>query len=351
MTLPVTESLLQRLGWDDGWEAAFAEHGAAGLAPARVAVQHRGAYDLMHEHGEQRASAANRLVREEGLPAVGDWVGIDLHSNLIEALLPRRTSISRKEVWQATREQILAANVDVSFLVQALPLDFNPRRLERYLAMAWESGAQPVVLLTKTDLVDDVQPYLDRVEAVTLGSCPVHAVSARTGEGLDEFRAWLEPNRTAVLLGSSGVGKSTIVNRLLDRELLATGELRADGRGRHTTTRRELLLLPGGGLVLDTPGLRELQLWDGGGVDDAFAEIAELAGGCRFNDCSHSQEPGCAVLAALAAGTLPPERLASYRKLERELAALERKRDRTAAIEYRRRWRAIARANRQRRNA
>jgi ribosome biogenesis GTPase len=202
LTLPVTESLLHRLGWDDGWEAAFAEHRAAGLVPARVAIQHRGAYDLMHEHGEQRASAENRLVREEGLPAVGDWVGLDPTSNLITALLPRRTSISRKATLDVTQEQILAANIDVSFLVQALPLDFNPRRLERYLAMAWESGAQPVVLLTKTDLVDDVQPFLARVDEVTLGSVPVHAVSARTGEGIDELRAWLQPNRTAVLLGS-----------------------------------------------------------------------------------------------------------------------------------------------------
>jgi len=237
LTFPVTDSLLHRLGWDDGWEATFAEHRAAGLLPARVAVQHRGAYDLIHDEGEQRASAANRLVREEGLPAVGDWIGLGPTTKLIEALLPRRTSISRKEVWQATREQILAANVDVAFLVQALPLDFNLRRLERYLAMAWESGAQPVVLLTKTDLVDDVQRYLDEVETVTLGSCPVHGVSARTGNGLDELRTWLEPNKTAVLLGSSGVGKSTIVNALVGEELLATQEVRVDDQmGRHTTT-------------------------------------------------------------------------------------------------------------------
>src|SRR5262249_1953180 len=200
------------------------------------------------------------LVGEEGLPAVGDWIGLDLSTNLIEALLPRRTSISRKEVWQATREQVLAANIDVAFLTQALPLDFNLRRLERYLAMAWESGAQPVVVLTKIDLVDDAQPYLDQVDTVTLGSCPVLAVSAKTGEGLDALTAWFEPNKTAVLLGSSGVGKSTIVNALVGEELLATQEVRADDQmGRHTTTRRELILLPAGGVVLDTPGIRELQ--------------------------------------------------------------------------------------------
>ena len=346
MTLPVTDSLLHRLGWDDGWEAAFAEHRAAGLVPARVAVQHRGAYDLMHEHGEQRASAANRLVREEGLPAVGDWVGLDPTSNLIEALLPRRTSISRKEVWQATREQILAANVDVAFLVQALPLDFNLRRLERYLAMAWESGAQPVVLLTKTDLVEDVQPYLDELEGVTLGSCPVQAVSAKTGEGIDDLRTWLEPNKTAVLLGSSGVGKSTIVNTLVGEELLPTQEVREDDQmGRHTTTRRELILIPTGGVVLDTPGIRELQLWDAD-LEQTFGDIEEIARRCRFADCNHDREPGCAIREALEDGTLSPERWQSYVKLQRELEAVEARRNHLLRQERVREYKIRARANR-----
>jgi ribosome biogenesis GTPase len=346
LTLPVTESLLHRLGWDDGWEAAFADYRAAGLVPARVAVQHRGAYDVLHELGEQRMSAANRLVREEGLPAVGDWVGIDLSTNLIEALLPRRTSISRKEVWQATREQILAANVDVSFLVQALPLDFNLRRLERYLAMAWESGAQPVVVLTKTDLVDDVQPYLDRAEAVSLGSCPVLAVSARTGQGLDDLRSWLEPNRTAVLLGSSGVGKSTIVNSLVGEELLATQEVREDDQmGRHTTTRRELILVPTGGVVLDTPGIRELQLWDAD-LEQTFGDVEEIARRCRFSDCHHDREPGCAIRDALADGSLSPERWQSYVKLQRELEAVEARRNHLLRQERVREYKIRARANR-----
>jgi len=346
LTLPVTESLLQRLGWDDGWEAAFAEHRAAGLVPARVAIQHRGAYDLIHEDGEQRASAANRLVREEGLPAVGDWVGLDLSTNLIEALLPRRTSISRKEVWQAAREQILAANIDVAFLVQALPLDFNLRRLERYLAMAWESGAQPVVVLTKTDLVDDEQPYLDQVESVTLGSCPVIAESAKTGQGLDELRAWFEPNRTAVLLGSSGVGKSTIVNSLVGEELIATQEVRADDQmGRHTTTRRELILLPTGGVVLDTPGIRELQLWDAD-LEQTFGDVEEIARRCRFNDCNHDSEPGCAIREALLDGSLSRERWDSYVKLQRELEAIEARRNHLLRQERVREYKIRARANR-----
>jgi len=327
LTLPTTESLLHRLGWDDGWEAAFAEHRADGLTPARVAIQHRGAYDLLAEAGELRAAAATRLVKLDELPVVGDWVGLDPETQQVEAVLPRRTSISRKEVWKAVREQVLAANVDVAFLVQGLPLDFNVRRLERYLAMAWESGAQPVVVLTKIDLVDDVAPFIDEVETITLGACPVYAVSALTGEGLDTLRPHFEPNRTAVLLGSSGVGKSTIVNALAGQELLATQEVRADDqRGRHTTTHRELILLRGGGVVLDTPGIRELQLWDAD-LEQAFGDVEEIARRCRFSDCAHDREPGCAIREALADGSLPFERWQSYVKLQRELEALEVRRN------------------------
>ena len=346
MTLSVIDSLLHRLGWDDGWEAAFAEHRSMGLEPARVAIQHRGAYDLIGETGELRASAANRLVREESLPAVGDWVGLDLTTNLIEAVLPRRTSISRKEVLQVTREQILAANIDIAFLVQALPLDFNLRRLERYLAMAWESGAQPVVLLTKTDLVDDVAPFLADAETVTLGACPVHAVSAVTGDGLDGLGTWLRGNRTAVLLGSSGVGKSTIVNALAGEELLPTQEVRADDQaGRHTTTHRELILLPGGGIVLDTPGIRELQLWDAD-LEQTFGDVEEIARRCRFSDCAHNREPGCAIRDALADGSLPQERWQSYVKLQRELEAIEARRNHLLRHERVREYKIRARAMR-----
>ena len=327
MTSPLTGLPLRRLGWDDGWEAEFDRHRAEGLAPARVAIQHRGAYDVVAADGTTRASASPRLVREHGLPAVGDWVGLDPVSGQIDALLPRRTVLSRKEAWQAVREQVLAANVDVAFLMQGLPLDVNARRLERYLAMAWESGAQPVVLLTKLDLVQDPVGYLAEVEAVTVGACPVHAVSAQTGEGLDEVRAWFRGDRTAVLIGSSGVGKSTLVNALAGAELLATQEVREeDQRGRHTTTRRELVVLPDGGVVLDTPGIRELRLWDGD-LEQAFGDVEAIAARCRFSDCSHRSEPGCAIRAALLDGSLSAERWSSYRKLERELRALEVRRD------------------------
>jgi ribosome biogenesis GTPase / thiamine phosphate phosphatase len=346
LTLPSTETLLQKLGWDDGWEAAFADHRAAGLVPARVAIQHRGAYDLIAEEGEVRVSAATHLVKGDELPSVGDWVGFDPVTNLVEAVLDRRTSISRKEVFKNVSEQVLAANIDVAFLVQALPLDFNVRRLERYLAMAWESGAQPIVLLTKTDLVEDTTPYLDDVEAVTLGSCPALAVSAKTGEGLEQLLPWLEPNRTAVLLGSSGVGKSTIVNALVGEELLPTKEVREDDqRGRHTTTHRELIILASGGVILDTPGIRELQLWDAD-LEQTFGDVEEIARHCRFSDCNHDQEPGCAIRAALADGSLAEDRWRSYVKLQRELEAIEARRNHLLRRERLREYKIRSRQNR-----
>jgi ribosome biogenesis GTPase len=346
LTLPSTETLLHKLGWDDGWEAAFADHRAAGLVPARVAIQHRGAYDLIAEAGEARASATTRLFKSDELPVVGDWVGYDPATNLVEAVLDRRTSISRKEVMHASREQVLAANIDVAFLVQALPLDFNVRRLERYLAMAWESGAQPIVLLTKTDLVDETAPYLDEVEAVTLGSCPTLALSAKTGAGLELLRPWLEPNRTAVLLGSSGVGKSTIVNALVGEELLATNEVREDDHaGRHTTSHRELIILEAGGVILDTPGIRELQLWDAD-LEQTFGDVEEIARNCRFSDCNHDQEPGCAIRAALADGSLADDRWRSYVKLQRELEAVEARRNHLLRQERLREYKIRARQNR-----
>lgn len=338
---------LRDLGWGAHFADAFRPYHDQGLVPARVAVQHRGAYDLLSEAGELRAALAGRLVREQTFAAVGDWVAVAPREGTIHGVLPRRTAFSRKEAWVRPAEQIVAANVDTVLLVTALGRDLNPRRLERYLVAGWESGAAPAIVLTKTDLdPEGVPAALAEAEAVAFG-VPVHPVSAVTGEGMEELGGYLGPGRTVALLGSSGVGKSTLVNRLFGRELLATAEVRADERGRHATTRRELVPVPGGGLLLDTPGMRELQLWEPeGGLDGGFPDVAALAERCRFSDCAHEREPGCAVRAALAGGSLAPERFAGYRKLERELRALALKLDKSLASEERRKRRKQARSRR-----
>jgi ribosome biogenesis GTPase / thiamine phosphate phosphatase len=338
---------LQDLGWAEGHETEFEPHAAAGLTPARVAAQHRGAYVLFSELGELRAETAGRLEHDAAgagdLPAVGDWVAVAArpaeHAATIRHVLTRRTSFSRKVALHATEEQVLAANVDAVFLVMSLNEDYNLRRLERYVATAWESGAQPVILLTKTDLCPDWPLRVLEVESIAYG-VPVHPVSALSGDGIETVRSYLAPGRTIALLGSSGVGKSTLVNTLAGEELLATAAIREDdGEGRHTTRHRQLVLLPGGGLVIDTPGLRELRLWDvAEGVSTTFADVEELAASCRFNDCAHRSEPGCAVQAALANGTLQFGRWAGYKKLQRELAHLERRLDKRLQAEERKRW-------------
>lgn len=341
---------LTALGWGETLAEQFEPYAATGLIPGRVAVQHRGAYDVLTEVGELRCDVAGRLYDEASspadLPAVGDWVAIAARreegSGTVQAVLPRRTKFSRKTAWQASEEQVLAANVDVVLIVTSLNEDLNLRRLERYLTLAWESGARPVIVLTKADLADDVPAGVAAVESVSFGA-PVLAISSVTGEGLDEVHAYLRPGVTAALLGSSGVGKSTLVNTLAGEEVLLTREIRDDGRGRHTTTRRELVQLPGGGLVIDTPGMREVQLWIADeGLEEAFEDVTELFGRCRFSDCAHQSEPGCAVKEALANGTLAPERWESYLKLQAELAHLERRLDKRAAAEERKRWKALS---------
>jgi ribosome biogenesis GTPase len=341
---------LEALGWDDRLGEEFEQYRASGLVPGRVAVQHRGAWDVLAEPGELRCDVPGRLTHEAAttadLPVVGDWVAVDARlaedAGTIRAVLPRRTKFSRKTAWQAAEEQVLCANVDVVFVVTSLNEDFNLRRLERYLTLAWESGARPVIVLTKADLHPSPELAVAEAESVAF-DVPVHAVSVPLDLGLDEMRAHLGPGVTAVLLGSSGVGKSTLVNALAGEELLATQEIRDDGRGRHTTTRRQLVLLPGGGVVIDTPGLRELQLWEAEeGLEEAFEDVVELETQCRFSDCRHETEPGCAIQAALADGRLSQERWDSFRKLERELEHLERRLDKRAQSEARRRWRAFS---------
>jgi len=315
-----------------------------------VAVEHRSEYVIYTEHGELRAELAGRLRHGDEHPAVGDWVAVALRPSegraTIHAVLPRRSAFTRKVAWAETKPQVVAANVDVVFVVCGLDANYNVRRIERYLTLAWESGAQPVVLLTKADLCDDVDPRVYEVESIAFG-VPVHAVSAPHGDGLETVRSYVPAGRTAALLGSSGVGKSTLVNALVGEELLATQGLRDDGRGRHTTSHRQLVPLPEGGLVLDTPGMRELQLWDADeGMQAAFADVDALAAQCRFADCAHREEPGCAVRAALAGGTLDVERFESWGKLQRELERLARKQDARARSESRKERARFARSMR-----
>lgn len=346
---------LNELGWNAHFEEWFAPHAEAGLVPGRVAVEHRGAYAVHTDGGEVWAELAGRLrhtaLRRDELPAVGDWVALQPlpeARGIVQAVLPRTSKFSRKAAFTEAEEQVLAANVDVVFIVTSINQDLSIHRLERYLTTAWESGATPVVVLNKADLCSPERlPIVQaQVEAIAFG-VPVLLVSAATGDGMDALEAQLAPGRTIALLGSSGVGKSTIVNRLAGREVLATQEISEDGRGRHTTSHRELVLLPGRGLVLDTPGMRELQLWEAAeGIDEAFEDLATLAEQCRFTDCEHETEPGCAVAGAIASGSLSAERLESYRKLQRELARLERKRDARLRADYRKQWRSFAREQR-----
>jgi ribosome biogenesis GTPase / thiamine phosphate phosphatase len=329
---------LNDLGWDDGFAAALEPY--ANCIPARVSAQHRGEYDVLAERGELRAHVAGRLLHEASsgadLPAVGDWVA--LRDETIHAVLPRRSAFLRKVAWSQTEAQVLAANIDTVFVLTGLDEDFSPRRIERYLTLAWESGATPALVLTKADLCRDPLALLLEAEQVALG-VSTHVVSNLTGEGLDELAPYLGPAKTVALLGSSGVGKSSLANRLLGGEVQVTKELAVDGTGRHTTTARELFRLPSRALLVDTPGLREVQLWDADeGIQEAFADIDELAADCRFNDCAHMREPGCAVQAAIDEGRLPRERLQSYRALQRELKRLAMKQDARLRSEERKKW-------------
>ncbi|HEY8378277.1 MAG TPA: ribosome small subunit-dependent GTPase A [Nannocystis sp.] len=342
---PADHGALARYGWDARAEAAWADHRGDGTEPGRVIAEHRGGYVVVAAPGELRAELSGKLrtaaAREPMLrPAVGDYVALDVHraagTATIHAVLPRTTVLTRRAAGRVATPQIVAANVDTVFIVHPLDQPPNPRRLERYLAITLASGAAPVIALTKADLVADREPVLSAIRpllAKVAGErpIPIHVLSSVSGEGLDALDAYVAVPRTTALIGASGVGKSTLINRWLGEDRLQTGELRDDGKGRHTTTRRELLVLPRGGVVIDTPGMRELGLWNADeSVPEAFADIAALAEGCRFRDCTHVHEPGCAVQAAAAAGTVEPERLESYRKLCAELAELAREREQAA---------------------
>ena len=345
--------MIDQYGWSEALSLDFAPFAARGLEPGRVTIQRRGQYDVITDRGEVVAEISGKLAHEAvegGLPVVGDWVALSPRPGedaaTIHAVLPRRTSFLRKAAGDGQVAQVVAANVDVAFLVAALNADFNPRRLERYLATAWQSGAAPVVVLTKADLCADVPAAVAAAEAVAIGA-PVLAISSLSGEGLEAVRAFLKPGDTAALVGTSGAGKSTLVNALAGETRMAVGEIRAnDARGRHTTTHRALILLPGGALILDTPGMRELALLDADeGVAATFEDIEVLAQGCRFRDCGHGAEPGCAVRAALKDGSLDPDRWLSYGKLQKEVALSDSKEDRAARLAGRQRGSAISKSH------
>lgn len=337
---------LHDYGWSDELDEAHRAAALPALVPARVIAEHRDRYRVIAAAGELAARIAGRLrhhaAEHADLPAVGDWVLLDPASvgdtAIIRAVLPRRSSFSRKVAGTRTDEQVVAANIDTVWLASALDQPLSLRRIERYLAMAWESGATPAILLTKADLADAPDASFAAVEGIALGVA-VHVVSSVRGDGLEALAPYLRAGRTVALLGPSGVGKSTLINRLAGEELLRTAAVSAfEHRGRHTTTHRQLIHLPGGGLIVDTPGMRELQLWDSEeGVHDTFADIDELAAGCRFADCRHEAEPGCAVLAAIDGGSLEAARLASWHKLQRELEYLDRRHDARARAEADRR--------------
>jgi len=341
---------LNELGWSEHFAAAQAAVAAPNLVPARVARQDYGCYLVFAEKGELVADVRGRLRHEAqgpaDLPAVGDWVAVQPWPGeakaTICAVLPRRSCISRKTAGARTDEQVLAANVDTLFLMVGLDRDFNPRRVERYLTFAWESGASPVILLNKADLCKDVEDRVLAIETIACG-VPVHALSALAGDNVEAIRGYFVEGRTAAFLGSSGVGKSTLINALIGEERQEVGAVReSDGRGRHTTTRRELVFVPAGGMIVDTPGMRELQLWaDEDAAGRTFGDIETLARRCRFRDCTHRTEPGCAVQAALDDGELDAGRLESYRKQQRELAYLARRQNESARRIEQAKWKSI----------
>jgi ribosome biogenesis GTPase len=346
------------LGWSDLFEQHFEPFGKQGLVPARVAQEHKQRYVLYCEKGEVEGEVSGKLRHEADskgeFPAVGDWVAVSIgpgeQKAIIHAILPRRSCLLRKAVLSGgrTEEQVLAANLDVAFLVSGLDGELNLRRIERYLSVVWEGETIPVIVLNKMDVCDDVDQHLREAASVAPG-VPVHAISAARNEGLAVFQDYLGSGKTGAFLGSSGVGKSTIVNALLGSERLKVAPVRDyDKKGRHTTSGRELFLLPSGGMVIDTPGMRELGMWnDQSGLSRTFDDVEELARGCRFRDCRHQGEPGCAVQQAIAEGLLDVKRLGNYLKLKRELARLAVRKDQRARLNSKRRWRQIAMARRQ----
>lgn len=327
---------IRDLGWDACFEAAWNARSKDGCVPARVVSQQRGLWRVMGDFAECWAEPSGNFRKDSEAggdwPAVGDWIGVEMPAGqttaLIQRILPRRSKFARKMPGKQTEQQVIAANIDIALIVAALDGDFSVRRIERYVAQCWESGARPVLVLNKADACAELSERTAEIAAIAM-VVPVFFVSARTGEGLEELEATFRKGQTIVLLGSSGVGKSTLVNRFLEEERQATHPVReSDSRGRHTTTSRQLFVLPSGAMIIDTPGLRELQLWNASeGVSQTFADVDEIASQCKFHDCQHEDEPGCAVRTAIESGALDAGRLESKRKLQREQEFLLRKTD------------------------
>jgi ribosome biogenesis GTPase len=343
-------SNLALLGWTSALAAAFEPHAAKGLAPGRVSLEHNHVYRVLTATGEWLAESSGRIKylasgRNE-LPAVGDWVAMRPDTQgaraQIKAILPRRSWFSRKAAGRGTTEQVVAANVDTVLVVFGLDIWVKPRAIERYLVLARQGAVRPVIVMNKSDLAAESAQAIEAAQSVSGGS-PVHAVSARTGAGVDQLRQYLASGQTLAFLGPSGAGKSSLVNNLVGRELLPTGEVRPwDARGRHTSVHRELVLVETGGVIIDTPGMRELQLWEpseDSAVDETFADLVELGAECRFRDCQHDREPGCAVKAAVEDGRVDAGRYASYLKLQQERRDLDARRDERAQLDAKRRGR------------
>jgi ribosome biogenesis GTPase len=344
---------LELLGWNSFFAKSFESHSQAGYTVGRVALEHKDTCILYTEHGEISAEVAGKMrylaASRQDFPAVGDWVAISVRDSekraTIHGVLPRKSKFSRKIAGTKTDEQIVAANIDTVFLVSGLDRDFNLRRIERYLILVWDSGAHPIIILNKADLCDDIEERREEVEAIALG-IPIIILSAAKNQGLNALTPYLSKGQTAALLGSSGVGKSTLSNQLIGKQVQVVGEVRqGDDKGRHTTTHRELLILPSGGLLIDTPGMREVQIWAGEeSFQETFADVEILAKQCRFHDCKHDTEPGCAVRQAIEDGTLDYQRFLNHQKLQKELDYLVRKQDQKAHLAEKEKWKKITKS-------